>query len=231
MDEETSRSRYDDIRAAVPGAFDNPPDAPIEVLLDPAMVAAAENAMRTVLAERGLPTSWARTGVAYEDQFMVLLRDAVRWANGKLGTYIRTIDAGSAPGVVVLPQYGERVALIRHFRHSTRSWHLEVPRGFGAPGMAAEESARRELREEIGVPAESLEPLGVVYADSGLHGAPVHLFHARIAQAPWVDDDEEGIAGVRFVTPAELSDLIRDGEINDGYTMAAFTRASLRNLL
>jgi hypothetical protein len=29
----------------------------------------------------------------------------------------------------------------------------------------------------------------------------------------------------------ELADLIRDGEVNDGYTIAAFTRARLQGLL
>jgi ADP-ribose pyrophosphatase len=231
MDETTSRSRYDDIRAAFPAAFTNPPGAPIEVLLDPADVAAAEQAASKALAEEGMPTSWARTGVAYQDQYMVILRDAVRMPNGRLGTYIRTIESGQGSGVVVLPRHRGKVVLIRHFRHSTRSWHLEIPRGFGAAGHTAEGSARRELREEIGVTPNTLNSLGVVYPDSGLHGAAVHLFYAEIEDTPSINDEEEGIEAIHFVTPDDLRRLIRDGEINDGFTVAAYTRAVLRGFL
>lgn len=230
MDDETNRARYDELRAVAPAAFVNPPGAPVEVLVEPADVAAAEESMRKMLVAQGLPETWARTGVAYADQYMVIVRDAVRFANGRLGTYIRTIDLGDAPGVVVLPRHQDRVVLLHHFRHSTRQWHLEVPRGFGEAGASAEASARRELLEEISAMATRLEPLGVVNADSGLHGAAVHLFYAEV-DVPLVSDDEEGIDTIRMVTPEELGDLIRDGEINDGYTIAAFTRARLRGLL
>jgi ADP-ribose pyrophosphatase len=231
MDEATSRMRYDQIRAAFPDAFVNPPDAPIELLLDPAEVSAAEQAMSEALAKEGMSTSWARTGVAYEDQFMLIVRDAVRMPNGRLGTYIRTIDSGQGAGVVILPRHRGKVVVIRHFRHSTRSWHLEIPRGFGTPGRTPEEDVRRELQEEIGVIPTTLESLGVVYPDTGLQGAAVHLFYAEIEDIPTITDDDEGIGAIRFVSPTELSQLIRDGEINDGFTIAAYTRATLRGFL
>lgn len=231
MDEATSRSRYDEIRAAVPGAFVNPPDAAIKLLLDPADVSKAEQAVSQTLAKVGLSTSWARTGVAYEDQYMLIVRDAVRLANGELGTYVRTIDSGRGAGVVILPRHRGKVVLIDHFRHSTRSWHLEIPRGFGTPGRTPEEDARRELKEEIGVLPTTLESLGVLYPDTGLHGAAVYLFCAEVEDTPSITDKKEGIRAIRFVPPGELSRLIRDGEINDGFTMAAYTRAILRRFL
>jgi ADP-ribose pyrophosphatase len=231
MDEEIRQPGYQALRDFAPQAFVNPPGAPIELLLEPSDVAAAERAAAEVLAAEGLPTDWAKTGVVYQDQYVTLLRDAVRMRSGRLGTYIRTIDIGIGHGVVALPRYGDDVVLVRHFRHSTRGWHLEVPRGFGTSGATAEEDVRRELLEEIGVEARRLESLGVVHPDTGGHGAGVHLFYAEIAEPPRAVDTDEGIEAVRLVPPAELGRLIRDGEISDGFTMAAYLRAVLRGLL
>jgi ADP-ribose pyrophosphatase len=231
MDEQARRAGYEALRGAAPEAFVNPPGAPIELLLDPADVAAAERQAAETLAADGLPTEWAGTGVVYHDQYVVLLRDAVRMPSGRLGTYIRTIDAGFGYGVAVLPRHEDDVVLVRHFRHSTRRWHLEIPRGFGTAGATPEEDVRREMREEIGVGPARLAHLGVVHPDTGVQGAAVHLFYAELAEMPRATGTEEGIDEIRLVTPAELARLIRIGEISDGFTMAAYLRAVLRGLL
>jgi hypothetical protein len=64
MDEQARRAGYEALRGAAPEAFVNPPGAPIELLLDPADVAAAERQAAETLAADGLPTEWAGTGVA-----------------------------------------------------------------------------------------------------------------------------------------------------------------------
>ncbi|MGP3928192.1 hypothetical protein [Streptomyces sp. 8N616] len=71
--------------------------------------------------------------MVYEDAYVMLLRDPVRFPDGRTGTYIRSVSAMQEPGCVVLPLLGGEVVLLEHFRHATRSWHWEVPRGFG-PG-------------------------------------------------------------------------------------------------
>jgi ADP-ribose pyrophosphatase len=230
MEEDARRSLYRDIRQGRPELFVNPEGAPIEVLLDPSEVAEAERTVAADLAEGGLPTGWSATGVVYQDPYLMLLRDAVRMPFG-LSTYVRAINAGNATGVVILPRFRDEVVLVRHFRHATRQWHLELPRGFGTPGSDVRDDARRELEEEIGVPPAKLESLGVIYPDTGMSATPVELFHAEIADPPRAAGADEGIVGVRLVTAAELAALIEDGTITDGFTIAAFTRAWLRGLL
>jgi ADP-ribose pyrophosphatase len=231
MDDEARRSWYQDIQEGRPELFVNPEGAPVEILLDPADIAAAEEAATAQLADYHLPAEWGATGVVYVDPFLMILRDAVRTPAG-LGTYIRAINAGNAAGVVILPRYRDDIVLIRHFRHSTRDWHLEIPRGFGTIGSGAADDARRELEEEIGVPATRLEPLGVVYPDTGASGTPVELFYAEVEAEPWLGNDKvETIDAIRLVSPAELATLIADGTITDGFTIAAFARATLRGLL
>ena len=231
MDDDVRQSRYREMRSAAPELFDNPPGAPFEILLNPADVAAAEEMAAQLLDARGMPRSWAHTGVVYEDPYSVVLRDAVRMPSGRSGTYVRRVQPAGAAGVVVLPRCAGDVVLIRHFRHSTRSWHLEAPRGFGEPGSTPDQDARRELLEEIGATPLALHPLGVVHPDTGQSADGVHLFYAEIERLDAEGEAEEGIAATLAVPPAACAELIRTGAITDGFTIAAWTRALLQGLL
>lgn len=230
MDNRSRLVRYGEIRMALPELFVNPPGTPVEIITDAGEVRATEEEAMRQLVTHGHPREWGHLGVVFEDPYSITLRDAVRGPNGQRGTYSRRINPGNAPGVVVLPAHLDGLILIRHFRHSTREWHLEFPRGFGTPGERPDDDARRELLEEIGATAETLTSLGFMYPDTGQMATAVHLYHAEISEYH-LADREEGIGGVEAVSSAELADLIRTGTITDGFTIAAYTRAVLRGLL
>ncbi|WP_331738270.1 NUDIX hydrolase [Embleya sp. NBC_00896] len=223
-------TRYREIRAALPDLFTNPPDAPVELITGAEEIRLIEEEAMRRLAAQGNPPEWGRLGVVFEDPYSVTLRDAVRKPGGQRGTYSRRINPGNAPGVVVLPVHPDGLILIRHFRHSTRGWHLEFPRGFGTPGERSEDDARRELLEEIGAIADTLTSLGSMYPDTGQMATSVHLYLAEISKYQ-LADKEEGIGSIQAVSSAELADLIRTDTITDGFTIAAYTRAVLRGLL
>jgi ADP-ribose pyrophosphatase len=232
VDEKARRSTYDDLRESFPHLFANPPDAAFAILTDPAEIATAERIQTADLAEAGLPAYMAETGVVFMDSFMMVVRDAVKTRDGEYGTYGRVVAPGNSSGVVVLPLVAGGIVLLNHFRHSTRSWHLELPRGFGTPGIDdPADDARRELREEIGTDAATIHDLGIMYPDTGATSTPVRLFFAEVTGTPFAADRAEGIDDVRIVDPAELARLIGDATITDGFTIAAYTRAVLRGFL
>jgi ADP-ribose pyrophosphatase len=215
-----------------PEMFVNPPGAQITILLDKEGIREAEEHMTRVLKEQGLPTLWARVGIAFQDQYLLLLRDAVRFPDGTPGTYSRLVEREHyAPGVVILPVHQQHVLLVRHFRHATRTWHLEVPRGFGTKGLVSEENASSELRDEIGATSFSLTSLGQVHPDTGMLAEKIELFYADVASYSGTRDVREGITGVLPVSVADFEELIRDNRITDGFTLAAYARAKLRGLL
>lgn len=214
-----------------PELFHNPAGAAFTILLDEDGITRAEQQAAARLLARGEPASWARVGIVYEDQYLCILRDAVRYADQSLGTYIRVIESGGDPaGVVILPVLGDDVLLIRHFRHATRQWHLEVPRGGAEGGSCSADDARRELTEEIGADIGELVSLGSFYPDSGLANGIVALFLARVT-AYGTPERIEGISEVVPTPLAELERLIATGEMTDGFTLAAYARARARGLL
>ncbi|WP_329039627.1 NUDIX hydrolase [Streptomyces sp. NBC_00178] len=200
---------YERLRAERPELFGNEPGG-IEILCDPEAV-----------AEAG--------GVMYSDPYVTLLRDPVRFPDGSTGTYIRSIGATPEPGCVVLPLLDGGVVLIEHFRHATRSWHWEVPRGFGTPGLPAPENAAKELREEIGAEAREVIPLGDVHPDSGTTADRVALFAARIDRIGTLQK-AEAIRTHLTVPFAEAEAMVGDGRITDAFTIAVLMRARLAGL-
>ncbi|GHF51482.1 NUDIX domain-containing protein [Streptomyces morookaense] len=213
---------YDRLRAARPELFGNSPGG-IEILLDPARI---EEARRSVGAGTDEPV-----GVVYADRFVTVVRDAVRFPGGALGLYVRLVPTAESPGAVVLPLVGaDGIVLVEHYRHATRRWHWEAPRGMGAAGATGAANAVRELEEELGAQAEELVPLGALHPDSGLLGEHVELFAARI-RGTGALDTAEGIRRASTVSRRTAEEMIASGAITCAFTIAAFTRARLKGLL
>ena len=169
-----------------------------------------------------------RVGLLAEDVYVgYVVRDAVRFANGRLGLYNRVIASG---GIAVLPILGESIALIRIFRHAPRRWSLEAPQGFVPDGADPAEETRRELMEEIGAPATELIPLGVVYTSTALTSENLKMFAARISSVGR-PQRSEGIDSISIISKREINDLLFDGTICDGPTTTLITKARLHGLL
>lgn len=214
-----------------PQLFTNPSEEGISILLDENEIRQVESQMAQSLKEQGLPEEWAKVGIAYQDQYILLLRDAVRFPDGSLGTCIRSVNEDeSSPGVVVLPIYQNKILLIRHFRHETRTWHLEIPQGFGIPGLSSEESARTELEEEITATVSRIVPLGKVHPDLSSGSNYVELFYADIESYGDIES-QEGITELLPTPLVEVERMIRMGEIDNIFLLVTYARARLHGLL
>jgi len=187
-----------------------------------------ERSMEQRLKKARLPKKWAEVGIVFQDQYSILLRDAVQFPDGSFGTYIRS--ASEAQGVVMLPRYQDHILVLRHFRHATRAWHIEIPRGFGILGVSAEESARQELKEEVDASIARIISLGVIHSNTGMSADATQLYYAEIASYGQ-PDRAEGIAEICAISISDMETMIRDGEITDAFAIAAYTRARLRGLL
>lgn len=228
---------YEALRARRPELFVNPPGAAFEILLDRADQDRASAVMSRAVAKGGFPRDCADIGVVYRDPYISIVRDAVRFTTGRLGTYIRVVPEVDAGGAAVLPLLDDgRIVLLRHFRHASRSWHWEIPRGFGDPGEGGKATARRELLEELGVGKADFTHLGAMNGDTGMNVGADQLYLARIEAADFGEepDDEaraEGIAAYRAVSQEDFRTMLREHRISDAFTLAAYALAVAGGLL
>ena len=82
----STREEYFAFAETHPNLFANPPGAGFVILLHENEIREAEAIMSQWLKSQKLPIEWAQVGIAYQDQYRMILRDAVRFPNGLAGT-------------------------------------------------------------------------------------------------------------------------------------------------
>lgn len=160
-------------------------------------------------------------GMVYESRFNRMVVDPILAEDGGIFPYERVLPAND-DGVVILTRYKGRFVLLRQFRHALRRDQYAFPRGYADPGCSNEENVSRELMEELGakIVGKPVE-LGRITPDSGLTSGCVYVYLAEI------DHYEEkvgyeGIEQVVALSEEEFVSWIRNGKIDDGYTMGAY---------
>jgi len=132
------------------------------------------------------------------------------------------------PGAVAIVPLDaqQQVFLVRQYRIAADQITLEVPAGTLEPGELPLTCAERELQEEIGYRATSLEPLGGFYVAPGYTTEYIHLYLGTdLTKAALPQDDDEFIE-VQRMPLADALELINSGEINDSKTMASLLRVA-----
>jgi ADP-ribose pyrophosphatase len=220
-------ARYNALVRERPDQFANPDGAIYEILLESSQIDRARHDAAAYRRAHGLPDEDTRVGVLAVDPYLIVMRDAVRFADGTYGLYNRLLVPS---GAAILPMLGERIVLLHRFRHGTRRWHLEAPRGsFSGVGTQMEE-AERELVEEIGARPIALEDLGDLHSTTGCLDELHRLYLARI-EAVGAADRHEAIESIQVLPVATIEQMIAAGTITDGPTLALFLRARLRGYL
>ena len=123
-----------------------------------------------------------------------------------------------------------RVLLNHRHRFITDAWSWELPAGQIDEGESASEAAVRESVEETGWRPSGLRHLG---SYNPLPGAVDQTFHVFVADdAEFVssaDSDETG--RVEWVPVERVRELIREGEIPEGYALTALCWAFVKGEL
>jgi ADP-ribose pyrophosphatase len=187
-------------------------------------------------------------GVMAEDKYWIWLNDAVRFPSGTYGVYGRILwrqSLNGRTGVAVLPVLPNgKIALNRNYRHATRSWEYELPRGVVNGQETSHDAAAREVREETGMIVGELYPLGEMSPDSGVTITVVPIFFARVVEKKVSTPEEsEAIAAVEAFSLAEIKEgFVKgylqtevDGEViqvplRDPFLSFALFQADIRSL-
>lgn len=136
------------------------------------------------------------------------------------------------PGAVsVVPVDGEDVILVRQYRAALDADLLELPAGKrDVDGEPPIETAHRELAEEIGMRATSMEPLINIHHSPGFCDEYGHLFLATGLEAVPQErmGPEEQVMTVHRMPLGEAVERCLDGTITDAKSVAGILAAARR---
>jgi ADP-ribose pyrophosphatase len=148
--------------------------------------------------------------------------DRVRLPNG----HVAELELIHHPGAAaIVPVHEGEVLLVRQYRYATGGWLLEVPAGTLGPGEAPASCAARELIEETGYRAGSLQPLGWVWSTPGFTDERIWLFLARGLTPERQQLDHDEVLSLERLPVQEVLDRAARGEIHDGKSLAALLLA------
>ena len=130
-------------------------------------------------------------------------------------------------GAGTLPLFDDgSVALVRQWRYPLGRYSLEIAAGRIEPGHTPEETAGRELEEEIGYRAGELRKIGEFNVAPGYCEERLFVYLATGLEpcAQDLDDDEE-IEAVRMPFADALA-RVRSGEIDDAKSIITLLLAA-----
>jgi ADP-ribose pyrophosphatase len=127
--------------------------------------------------------------------------------------------------VAILPIDGDRCKLLRQYRYALGQYILEAPAGTMEPDEDPAATAHRELIEETGFAARSIEPKGFIYTTPGFTDETIYLFEARgLFPSQEFKKDEDEVIEVVDVVTGDLNAMICDGTICDAKTICLIHR-------
>ena len=131
------------------------------------------------------------------------------------------------PGAVAIVAIDreDNVLLVRQYRYAVGQSLLELPAGVVESGESPDDTAQRELQEEIGYVSNNLRALGGVYSSPGFCTEFLYLYIARDLVPSRLPGDEDEDISVETVPMSRVDQLIRLGEIQDAKTVAGLLMA------
>jgi ADP-ribose pyrophosphatase len=123
-------------------------------------------------------------------------------------------------GVCVAAKVGDHYLMVKQYRFGVEKPLIEFPAGLIDPGEDPQDSALRELEEETGYRAQSIQSLGSAYLSPGYNNEEIYFYLATDLSYVGVNFDEnEDIEIIKCTL-----DTLNAMELKDAKTLALLHR-------
>jgi ADP-ribose pyrophosphatase len=165
----------------------------------------------------------------HDGKVIRVVQEDVEFPDGSVGA----LDIVKHPGAsAIVPFLGDpagedpQLLMIRQYRHAAGGWLFEIPAGRLDAGESPEACARRELLEETGCTAGTLEPLTTILTTPGFSDERIHLFMAaQLTRGASRREADEFIEPVVLPLSDALAKIC-SGEISDGKSIIGILYAA-----
>lgn len=165
----------------------------------------------------------------YTGKIITVDRDTVRFPDGSVGEMDMVRHPGASAVVPFLTDVASddpQILLLRQYRYAAGQYLYEVPAGRLDPGESPNDCAVRELREETGCAASSIEYLFTMFTTPGFTDERIHVFLATGLTRGATSHEVDEFMTVETVTLSHALRLIQEGQIKDAKTALAILFAA-----
>lgn len=159
----------------------------------------------------------------FKGKVVDLTVDKVELENGEPATR-EVIHHNGGVCVVPIDENGD-VYFVKQFRYPFKSVLLEVPAGKLEKGEDHRECGIRELKEEIGAEAKTVEYLGCLYPTVAYDTEIIHMYMAKGLKFGEQDLDEGEFIDVVKIPLEKAYQMVMNNEIPDSKTQLAILKA------
>lgn len=166
-----------------------------------------------------MPFELLRSEILMKGRAFAIRRDYLKTPDGR-ETKLDIIEHGGSAVIIPIDEHGN-VLFVRQYRHAAGKDLLELPAGTLDEDEDPEVCAAREIREETGLAAASLEKIGEFYLAPGYSDEYMAVYLATgLSESP-LDADEDEFLSVEAVPILEAIRMAERGEIPDAKSLAA----------
>ncbi|RPF55705.1 NUDIX domain-containing protein [Aquisalibacillus elongatus] len=161
------------------------------------------------------------TETIYEGKVIDVKIDDVELPNGQTSKR-ELVEHPGAVAIIAVTE-ADKIVMVEQYRKALEKSIIEIPAGKLESGEQPEVTARRELEEETGYQAESLDFVVSYYTSPGFANEIIYVFEARGLNEVEnkLDGDDDEFVELIEVSIEEALELIRSQRIHDAKTIHA----------
>lgn len=158
----------------------------------------------------------------YDGKIIKLDLDRIRFPDGSEGEMAVVRHPGASAIVPFLSDPGGAdpdLLMLRQYRYAGGGYLYEIPAGRLDAGESPIDCARRELREETGCTAESVQEMCAALMTPGFADERIHIFMATGLTRGETAYEADEFAEVHVLKLSRALTMIEEGEIVDAKTI------------
>ena len=172
------------------------------------------------------PWKITKSKTAYDNPWIKVTHNEVLNPAGNEGIYGVVHFKNYAVGILPLDTH-LNTYLVGQYRFALDSYSWEIPEGGCPESTDILATAKRELKEEVGLSANKWAPLMTMHLSNCVSNEIAHIFIAQDLTEGIAEPEETEDLVVKKIPFAEVYEMVMNGEITDAISVAAILKVKI----
>ena len=163
----------------------------------------------------------------FKGKVIHVVKDEVSLDNGK--TSYREVALHNG-GVCIALKNDDYYYLVKQYRYALGKYMLEFPAGKIEVNEEPDKAILREAIEETGYSVKNIKKLGSIVPTCGYSSEIIYLYYGEVDEHIGQHFDEDESIVLEKYTLTKIKEMIKNGQIDDGKTIALVCKLELEGI-